>query len=314
MAIGNGAAYNTQGGSAVAIGKLAGSNYQGTNAVSIGNQAGYNTQGNSAVSIGNVAGYNFQQESAVSIGNGAGLNYQQAFAVSIGNQAGYNTQGNSAVAIGNKAGNQCQGANAIAIGNLAGPTNQLANSIVLNASGTALNSTTQGFYVAPVQSSTTNYPTLMYSSSEKQVYVSDSKTFVIPHPLDSNRYLVHGCLEGPDGGGVYYRGEGFIPEHNQNSVVIQLPDYVDALANQFTVQVTPIQDDNTPIHANINIKTGRVKDGAFTVYGPPNTAFFWLVHGNRRDVHIQVEPWVSSMRVKGDGPYKWVEPNPPTKR
>ena len=33
-----------------------------------------------------------------------------------------------------------------------------------------------------------------------------AKTFVIDHPDDENKYLVHVCLEGPEAG-VYYRGK-----------------------------------------------------------------------------------------------------------
>jgi hypothetical protein len=54
------------------------------------------------------------------------------------------------LAIGSQAGQQNQAENAIAIGNQAGVLNQSANSIILNASGSSLNSTTPGFYVAPI--------------------------------------------------------------------------------------------------------------------------------------------------------------------
>jgi hypothetical protein len=54
------------------------------------------------------------------------------------------------LALGNGAGQTNQASNSIAIGNLAGQTNQSANSIVLNASGSALNTGSAGFYVSPV--------------------------------------------------------------------------------------------------------------------------------------------------------------------
>jgi hypothetical protein len=40
-----------------------------------------------------------------------------------------------------------------------------------------------------------------------------------------------------------------------------------------------------------------------TVYGP-NGDFYWLVYGERAS--INVEPFKSSVHVKGDGPYKWI--------
>lgn len=71
------------------------------------------------------------------------------------NQAGtiYTLNRNSntyTLAIGNQAGQTNQGSNAIAIGNKAGQLNQAANSIVLNATGSAVTATTQGFYVSPI--------------------------------------------------------------------------------------------------------------------------------------------------------------------
>ena len=60
------------------------------------------------------------------------------------------------------------------------------------------------------------------------------KTFVIQHPLDKDKYLIHACLEGPEAG-VYYRGRG---EIKRDSVRIDLPDYAKKLATDFTVQVT----------------------------------------------------------------------------
>jgi hypothetical protein len=45
------------------------------------------------------------------------------------------------------------------------------------------------------------------------------------------------CLEGPEAG-VYYRGKGEIT--NNECVEVVLPHYVEKLAYNFTVQVTPI--------------------------------------------------------------------------
>ena len=35
-----------------------------------------------------------------------------------------------------------------------------------------------------------------------------------------------------------------------------------------------------------------------------NCKFFWHVHGKRADV--DVEPLKSTVKVKGNGPYKWI--------
>jgi hypothetical protein len=125
-----------------------------------------------------------------------------------------------------------------------------------------------------------------------------SKTFVIDHPLYQNKYLVHGCLEGPEAG-VYYRGEAEIT--NNKSVQIYLPDYVSKLASNFTIQITPIQD-------NINesfkfYTTSRVINNSFTIYGP-NGELFWQVNGERNK--INVEPYKQNLILNGEGPYKWI--------
>ena len=221
--------------------------------------------------------------------------------MAIGTYAGFTNQGNSAVAIGNQAGFTNQGTNAIAIGNHAGETNQAANSIILNASGVNLNSGTTGFFVAPVQSSSSIlFKTLLYDSTASQVYVSSSKTFVIPHPLTpSNRYLVHGCLEGPEGG-VYYRGKGKVGV--SGVAMVSLPEYVDALATDFTVQITPLWNGRKVASLNV----GEVERNQFTVHGEQGeeTEFYWVVHGKR--CHVEVEPLISETKVKGEGPYRWI--------
>jgi hypothetical protein len=125
-----------------------------------------------------------------------------------------------------------------------------------------------------------------------------SKTFVIDHPKDSSKYLVHGCLEGPEAG-IYYRGEATIPEDDETTVV-SLPEYVEALGYEYTVQITPIFDGRKYIEPH---KVSRVRSGKFAVYGPPGD-FFWLVIAKRSA--LEVEPKKSQVELKGEGPYKWI--------
>lgn len=124
------------------------------------------------------------------------------------------------------------------------------------------------------------------------VYENSPKTFVIDHPDDPERHLVHACLEGPEAG-VYYRGESVILE---DECVVELPSYVESLAKDFTVNVTPIGKPRL-------LGTSRVARGKFTVYGPPGE-FFWVVYGKRGSV--DVEPLKNETVINGQGPYKWV--------
>jgi hypothetical protein len=123
-----------------------------------------------------------------------------------------------------------------------------------------------------------------------------NKAFIIDHPVDKERYLVHVCLEGPEAG-VYYRGKGEIT--NGVSQTVFLPDYVDALATDFTVQITPIYNGKM----NNVLQVTEVADNQFEVYGE-NSKFYWIVHGKRNEV--EVEPKKSETEVKRVGPYSWI--------
>jgi hypothetical protein len=84
--------------------------------------------------------------------------------------------GNSinSIALGFQAGQINQSVNTVAIGSFAGQINQHANTIVLNASGTGLNTSTNGgLFAAPINSSSlatsTSIGLLGYSSSDSQI-------------------------------------------------------------------------------------------------------------------------------------------------
>ena len=121
------------------------------------------------------------------------------------------------------------------------------------------------------------------------------KSFIINHPTDENKYLVHVCLEGPEAG-VYYRGNGEIT--NNESVEVVLPHYVEKLAYNFTVQVTPIYGNKI-----VTLNSSEVENNAFKVYGE-NAKFHWVVYGSRQEVNV--EPNKADVNVKGDGPYLYI--------
>ena len=122
-----------------------------------------------------------------------------------------------------------------------------------------------------------------------------SKTFIIDHPTNESKHLVHVCLEGPEAG-VYYRGKGEIIEGD--CVEIELPHYVDRLAYDFTVQITPIYNGKI-----VTLNASEVENGCFKVYGE-NAKFYWFVQGKRYD--IDVEPDKGTVEIKGDGPYLYI--------
>ena len=297
----------------ITLGAYAGQTGQGSYAIAIGYQAGFN-QGQSAIAIGNQAAkYGSTSTGSIAIGLGAaGLGGQERSAIAIGeSSAGYARQGTGAVALGWQAGygygvngaGQQQGVYSIAIGAYAGSTGAFQNSIILNASGSDLSSSVSGLYVKPIRTilAGTGFGTLCYSGTS-EVFVNTSKTFVIDHPLDESKYLVHACLEGPEAG-VYYRGIDEITEGQK--VKLSLPAYVAALATEFTVQVTALAEDEDE-ELTFGYKVTAVKDGQFTVIGPKGK-FSWLVMGKR--LPIDVEPSKATSQVRGDGPYTYIQKN-----
>jgi hypothetical protein len=124
------------------------------------------------------------------------------------------------------------------------------------------------------------------------------KSFVIDHPVDPDRYLVHVCLEGPEAG-VYYRGKSRIT--NNRSINIELPSYVAHFAKNFTIHVSPIHD-GTEVARTYSVSD--VENGVFTVYGPTGE-FYWIVFGERST--IEVEPLKTEVIVRGAKPYQWIE-------
>ena len=310
-------------GGAVAIGNYAGSDSQNDGSIAIGQGAGAYGQGltginfSGAIAIGFQAGTYNQGDNAIAIGSGAGgtvdflatsnpgTTGQGEGAIAIGYLAGSTGQSQYSVAIGYQAGCTGQGEYAVAIGNKAGALNQHNNTIIISGSQSEVNSTqTNSFYVAPVRVLTQNIDQsdggLQYHVASGEIYSNTNKSFIIDHPLDNNKLLVHACLEGPEVG-VYYRGKGEII--NGTSVVIQLPSYVGQLCNgsdDFTVQITHIYDGKVKVFSAGEV---NVENNTFSVYGE-NGRFNWLVHGKRGNLKVECDK--HNTTVKGDGPYKYI--------
>jgi len=293
IAIGFQAGMLSQSSGAISIGFQAGMCNQGTNSVAIGTQAGMLNQGNNAVAIGFQAGMSNQGGGAVAVGAEAGESNQGLNAVAIGNQAGQINQGVNAVAIGAQSGMCNQGQNSICIGQLS--TSTFENSIVINATGIELASdNSNAFYVKPIDVSNGINNFLVYNQVTGKISynTNTTKTFVIDHPLDDSKHLVHACLEGPEAG-VYYRGEAEIT-NNQSTEVI-LPVYTNNFTN-FSIQLTPIDK-------FIKLSSSKVEGNKFTVFGE-NGSFYYHVYGTRQT--INVTPSKFSTNVEGQGPYKYI--------
>lgn len=129
-----------------------------------------------------------------------------------------------------------------------------------------------------------------------------NKTFVIDHPSPNkqDKYLIHACLEGPEAG-VYYRGKCEIPL-NDDKVTITLPDYVQYLATDFTIQLTPIFEGKF-----VSLLCSEIINNQFTIHSNNGSCkFYWHVFGKRNNIDVEVNK--DDVIVKGDlnGPYRWI--------
>ncbi len=142
----------------------------------------------------------------------------------------------------------------------------------------------------------TSFPVKTSVNSGKTV-----KSFVIDHPLDDDRHLVHGALEGPEGA-VYYRGSAKL---SAGRAVVELPHYFEALTLEEgrTIQLT-----NVDGFDRLAVKTQdgrRIFDGRFVVVAEDprsEQAFDWQVMAVRADVdELVVEPLRADVDVRAFG-------------
>ena len=137
------------------------------------------------------------------------------------------------------------------------------------------------------------------------------KNFIIAHPTDPARYLVHTTLEGPENA-VFYRGSARL---HQGRAEVQLPAYFEAATRPEgrTVQLTPkFSDEDESIST---LAASAVENGKFRVRATdrnnPRQTFDWEVKAVRADVApLLVEPTHNEIQVHGEGPYKYYSINP----
>lgn len=125
--------------------------------------------------------------------------------------------------------------------------------------------------------------------------VYGSKNFVIEHPLDENKKLVHCAFEGPEPG-LIYRGRGKLV----NGVAeVELPAYFEYITKKENRDVFV-----TPRNGWSALKVSDVVDGKFRVEladanGNPEQEFSWLVIAERYDKYMQEHPFeVEKLKVK----------------
>lgn len=143
------------------------------------------------------------------------------------------------------------------------------------------------------------------------IYVDGSsvKSFVIPHPVDEERYLVHAAHEG-DEMRVVYEGTSET-EPGEGSRLVRLPDYFDALTVDGTevVLLSEMVCDHGP-RCDCSVKHTPVRGNSFEVHANTTShavPFSWRVTAVRAGTEFATEPRRSDTVVRGDGPYTYIE-------
>jgi hypothetical protein len=104
-----------------------------------------------------------------------------------------------------------------------------------------------------------------------------AKSFNIAHPLYKDKRLVHGSLEGPEHG-IYIRGS---IESKEYGCLIELPEYWEAMCEDYTVQLTP----HGPYTVYIKEKH---KDKVMIACTSKDYKFDYYVVGSRTDETLEV--------------------------
>lgn len=144
------------------------------------------------------------------------------------------------------------------------------------------------------------------SSGSAFVDGREVKTFVIPHPKDSKKYLVHAAHEG-DEMRVIYEGTSYTKD---GEVIVDLPDYFDSLTldDSAVVLLSPMLCKHGST-CSCMIKSGPVLGNQFRVYANTTShdvPFAWRVTAVRINAEFSTEPLVSETTVRGDGPYTYI--------
>ena len=121
------------------------------------------------------------------------------------------------------------------------------------------------------------YPGVLPEIFINGVLQAKAKSFIIPHPTKNDKYLMHGCLEGAEYG-IYLRGS--LQFKHKYSIV--LPEYFTSLSNEYTVHITPMNNEKIKIikkQTCIELHSSR-----FTI-----TSCDYLIIASRNDVPFVLE-------------------------
>jgi len=138
------------------------------------------------------------------------------------------------------------------------------------------------------------------------------KGFVVDHPTDPRRWLVHACTEAPHNGVEYWGTATLI----DGFVDVELPPYFESLTEtgNRSVHLTATAPPDRTVRDVIDtpvLSATYPTGGRFRIFadGPGNIDVWWLVKAVRKDLPaLLVEPRRSEVTVSGFGPYRTYSP------
>jgi hypothetical protein len=163
-----------------------------------------------------------------------------------------------------------------------------ASSITFTASGTLSGTGTSAYVPLWTDGGTSLTDSIMQQSGNTVVVAgsikAQTKSFKIQHPLDPNKYLEHGSLEGPEHG-IYQRGRA----SGKGTVQVDLPDYFEALSeNDISVHITSRIPNNLYVSES-NSKFFKVKRVNSIFLRNEYIEFDYFVIGERTDIKLIIE-------------------------
>lgn len=160
-----------------------------------------------------------------------------------------------------------------------------ASSVTFTASGTLTGVGTSAYVPLWTAGGTALTNSLMYQSGTiinvAGNLKAQTKSFLIQHPLDSNKLLEHGSLEGPEHG-AYLRGTA----SGKKQVDINFPDYWQPLTEEnYTIHIT--SRCKYPLYVYSQSSSGfSVRRCGVDLFSNSLIEFDYLVIGERRDTKV----------------------------
>ena len=163
-----------------------------------------------------------------------------------------------------------------------------ASSVTIATSGLVTGTGTSAYVPLWTDGGTSLTDSIMQQSGNIVVVAgsikAQTKSFKIQHPLDPNKYLEHGSLEGPEHG-IYQRGRA----SGKGTVQVDLPDYFEALSeNDITVHITSRIPSSLYVLES-NSKFFIVKRTKSNFLRNEYIEFDYFVIGERTDIKLVIE-------------------------